>query len=257
MPSPYTPLHLDAQRQAVAQRQARTPIEAMRALARMRPRPPSLFPPASELASIGWFGWIAPPLAPALRAAAAYDPVAQALRFAHAGFDGVQVCAPECDSSGVNDLTLIAQAVPTLPILFDTLLIEEYQLVEASAAGAAAVMLEADVLDGDLARFVSTAHRHRVGAVVRVRDPRWLPHALASGAMAIALGERNARGELDLAEALAARTLIAPPMAVIIAESIDTLHEAASAAQLYPDAIAVRPTLTAMLQPLRQRAASR
>lgn len=240
---------LARKRQALAERKARTPIAAVRALASMQKRPQPVLSMVAGTAPVAFFGQIR------YAGRAAYDPVSQALRFARCGLDGLtvltDVVVTETQAEGeapggLHDLALVARAVRA-PVLTQDYIFDEYQVVEARAAGASAVFLSTALLDpGALRNLISVVLRNRMTPIVRVSQERDLDIAVQSGASAIALGERDAHGAIDLSRAQALRARIPCCINILLEPALQSHEEAALVSTLKPDALIVDERLLAL-----------
>jgi indole-3-glycerol phosphate synthase len=149
-----------------------------------------------------------------------FDPVAIARTYAASGAAALSVLTDEPFFQGrLADLQAIRAAVD-LPLLRKDFLLERYQLLEARAAGADAVLLIAEILDDlTLARLLREAGELGLDALVEFFDAANLPRVLAAGARIIGINNRDLRTfvtrlehTLDLASRL-------PPGCVLVSES--------------------------------------
>jgi indole-3-glycerol phosphate synthase len=150
----------------------------------------------------------------------AYDPVAIARGYAEAGASAISVLTePTFFDGDLHHLEQVRAAVD-IPLLRKDFIVTDYQLLEARAAGADAVLLIAGALERDeLARLRVCAASLGLDALVEVHDAAELDVALAAGAGLIGVNNRNLRTlQVDVAasEALAARI---PPDRVAVSES--------------------------------------
>jgi len=98
---------------------------------------------------------------------------------------------PEFFGGSLDDIAG-ARAATGLPILRKDFIVDPYQLLEARAAGASAVLLIAALLgDGELARLLGEAGRLGLEALVEVRDEGELGAALEAGAGVIGINNRD------------------------------------------------------------------
>ncbi len=106
------------------------------------------------------------------------------------------------------------------PCLRKDFIIDEYQIYEARALGAAAVLLICSLLgDEELARFQALAHRLGMNALVEAHDEAEIERALAVGARIIGVNNRNLKNfDVDLGHARRLRELV-PPEVLFVAES--------------------------------------
>jgi indole-3-glycerol phosphate synthase len=180
---------LAAKRDALAERKQKTPLNAVRALASMQTRAQPFLRnvPAGD----------APMLIGQIRYApfeqtGSYDPVAQSIRYVKAG---VKAIALFTDASvydgGVDDLMFVARAAQpfNLPVISQDFVFDEYQIVEARAAGAAGLALDPSALDIDTLRaLLSFTQRNRMTPILRVGSQAELDLALGLSPQVIALG---------------------------------------------------------------------
>lgn len=149
-----------------------------------------------------------------------YDAAAIARRYEAAGAAAVSVLTNEEFFGGsLADLEAVRDAV-SLPVLRKDFLFDPYQLEEARAAGADAVLLIAAVLgDGQLRELLGSSRELGLEALVEVHDADELDSAVAAGARILGINNRNLRTfETDLAttERLSPRV---PPGVLVVAES--------------------------------------
>lgn len=150
----------------------------------------------------------------------ALDPVAHARAYAAGGAVGVSVLTEPAHFGGsLDDLRRVAAAVP-LPVLRKDFLLEELQLVEARAAGAAAALIIVRILEPNRVRsLVRAAQELGLAALVEVHSPGELEVALAAGASLVGINSRDLDSftiDRDAAERLLAQV---PPDIVAVAES--------------------------------------
>src|SRR5688500_10750561 len=175
---PQAEVVIAAKRQALAERRARTPIEAVRALASMQKRPQPVLNTVTADAQVVLIGQIK--YTPAQgNNTLDYDPVASALRYAKAGVEAVSLLTDETlYQGGLDDLVLVSRAV-TVPVISQDFILDEYQIVEARAAGASALLLTSAVLEPPLLRtLVSATQRNRMTAIVEIHTAKELEYAL-------------------------------------------------------------------------------
>jgi len=132
------------------------------------------------------------PSAGRLEGAAAGDAADLARRLVGAGADALSVLTePRHFGGSLDDLARAAAAVRA-PVLRKDFLLDEAQLFEARAAGAAAVLLIARVLPGGrLAELARVARDLDLACVVEVHAERELEAALAAGPAALGVNARD------------------------------------------------------------------
>ena len=123
---------------------------------------------------------------------AAYDPVAVARSYEAAGAAAISVLTePTFFDGSLQHLTAVRSAVE-LPVLCKDFLTTEFQLLEARAAGADAVLLIVAALNQPvLMRLIAQARALGLAALVEVHDRDELARALDAGARIVGVNSRN------------------------------------------------------------------
>jgi indole-3-glycerol phosphate synthase len=123
-----------------------------------------------------------------------FDPVAIARIYADHGAAAVSVLTDVSYFQGhLAYLSAIRRAV-ALPVLRKDFLIDPYQLLEARVAGADAVLLIAECLEGQaLPALLRRTHELGMEALVELYDRANLPRVLDSGARVIGINNRDLR----------------------------------------------------------------
>lgn len=188
-----------------------------------------------------------------------YRPAQHAAAYAAGGAAAISVLTePTFFDGSLEHLQQVRDAVPT-PLLRKDFLVERYQLLEAVASGADAVLLIVGALaPADLAARLRDASDLGLAALVEVHDERELRIAADAGAEIIGVNSRNLHTlsvEPALHEALAARL---PKHAIAVAESglrtsadIDRLGNCGYHAFLVGERLIVEPDPGAALRALR------
>ena len=140
---------------------------------------------------------------------ASYDPVRIARDYERGGAAAISVLTePTFFDGSVEHLTAVRAAV-TLPLIRKDFIVDEYQLFEARAIGADAVLLIVAALDQpDLVRLQQQAGDLGLATLVEVHDDDELTRAIDSGARIIGVNNRNLRTltvDVDASYRLAAR----------------------------------------------------
>lgn len=231
-----------AKRLALAERKARTPIEAVRALASMQNRPsPILSTVVDADEPVIIIGQVKHNVAD--NGHVVYDPVGAALRLAHRGVDAISLFTDQIIyENGLDDLMLVSRAVD-LPVISQDYVLDSYEIVEARAAGASALVLSAAILDNDtLRRLISDTQRNRMVAIVEVHNEDELRCALELSPHVIGLSSDNPftpEIELDLNATRRLRDMIPNHIRVMVMEKLRRLEDFELIASLDIDAIMV------------------
>ena len=154
------------------------------------------------------------------------DAVALARSYAEAGAAAISVLTEERYFQGsLADLKAVRQALDGLgegrpPLLRKDFIFDMYQIFEARAYGADAVLLIAAILNpGLLTSFISLARSLGLECLVEVHDEPELERALTAGAEIVGINNRDLRTfEVDLATTERLRPLL-PPEVTVVAES--------------------------------------
>ncbi len=144
----------------------------------------------------------------------------------------------------IEDLVAVRQAVK-LPVLRKDFIFDSYQLVEARAAGADAILLIAALLKGNSLRdFRLEAEALGMQALVEVHDEDEVAHALESGATIIGVNNRDLRYfDVDFETTARLRPFI-PDECILVSESgIHTPDDVRRLAEMGADAMLVGETL--------------
>ncbi|RIK80139.1 indole-3-glycerol phosphate synthase TrpC [candidate division KSB1 bacterium] len=149
-----------------------------------------------------------------------FDPQQLAQSYAANGAAALSVLTDENFFQGHLDYLNQARAVCSLPALRKDFIIDPYQIAEARAFGADAVLLIVAILDArQLAELMAFTKELGLHAVIEVHDEREIEIALAAGAEIIGINNRDLQTfsvSLATSEKLAA---LIPASCVRIAES--------------------------------------
>lgn len=187
------------------------------------------------------------------------DPAELARRYWSEGAAAVSVLTEPTHFAGsLDDLRQVAERIP-LPILRKDFIVDELQILEAKAAGAAAVLLIVAVLaQKALANLLVAARACGLDALVEVHTPRELKIALDIGAEIIGVNNRNLQSlAIDLTVGERLLPLI-PAGVVRVAESginnradVDRLRAAGAHAFLIGTAVTRAADVSAKIRELR------
>jgi len=203
----------------LARRQREQPLAALRELVRRMPparslatavraRPPGLIAEVKR----------ASPSRGVLRVD--LDAAALARAYAEAGAAAISVLTEERYFQGsLGDLQAVREAVDE-PLLRKDFIFDMYQVFEARAYGADAVLLIAAILNpGLLTSLIALARSLGLECPVEVHDEPELERALMAGAEIVGINNRDLRTfEVDLATTERLRPLL-PPAVTVVAES--------------------------------------
>jgi indole-3-glycerol phosphate synthase len=230
-------------RQTVGESRARLPLAQLEAQARRAPSPRDFWAALhrSPIACIAEVkrrspsaGWI--------REGA--DPVAIAKAYEGAGAAALSVLTDEPFFGGALEDLRRARAAVGVPVLRKDFIVDRYQIVEARAAGADAILLIVSALtDAELTSFSAEAACWGLDVLVEAHDEAEVHRALASSARIIGINHRDLR-TFQVDTTLAARMRPAIPRSrVVVAESgIKTPADVAKLRAAGIDAILVGET---------------
>src|SRR2546425_5410683 len=213
------------------QRKRECPLEEIQRLASAQPAPRNLLSALNQPGKIGLIAEVkrASPsrglLAPNL------DPVELARTYETNGAAAISVLTePHFFLGSPAYLTAIKQAVD-VPVLRKDFIVEEYQVYEARAWGADAILLICALLeDAQLAHLLQLAQVQGMHCLVEVHTREEALRAVAAGARIIGVNSRNlVTFEMNPALIRELRQLL-PPDRVVVAES--GIHTSADARRL-------------------------
>ncbi len=149
-----------------------------------------------------------------------YDPVAIAGAYERGGAAAISVLTePTFFDGSLEHLAAVRQRV-SLPLLRKDFVVDAYQLYEAVAAGADAVLLIVGALEqAELCSLQVLAWKLGLAALVEVHDDEETRRAVDAGARVIGVNNRNLRTlkvDVEASERLAA---LIPPSVVAVSES--------------------------------------
>lgn len=192
------------------------------------------------------------------------DPAAVAAEYIAGGAAAISVLTDEPFFQGsladMEAAAHVAHAVKgSVPILRKDFVIDPYQVVEARARGADAVLLIIAALsDAALVELLAAADTLGMDALVEVHDEEEMRRAAGAGATAIGINNRNLKTfgvDLAVTERLAPH---APRGAAIVAESgvfgaadAERLHRAGADAVLVGEGLITAPNRTEAVRALR------
>ena len=208
-------------RQELADRRQATPRTRLEATCRELPSPrdfeAALRPPRGQVRVIAELKKASPSRGVL---ATAFDPEALAGVYARNGAAAISVLTDEKYFQGRLDTLRSVRAVVDVPLLRKDFTIDEYQVWEARAAGADAVLLIVSILDDALlVDLLAAAKGLGLGALVEVHTAAELDRALTAGARVIGINTRDLKTfETSLDTTLALMPSI-PPGPIVVSES--------------------------------------
>ena len=157
---------------------------------------------------------------------AAFDPPAHARGYAAAGATALSVLTERrWFQGGLEHLEAVRAAV-SLPLLRKDFMIDPYQVAEARAFGADAILVIAAVGEaGQRAELLAAAREHGLDALVEIHDDRELAWAASAEATLIGVNNRDLGTFVTSLETTERLSPSVPPGALLVAES--GIHTAA------------------------------
>ena len=174
-----------------------------------------------------------------------FDPAAAARAYEGSGAAALSVLTDEKFFQGHMAHLSICRAAASLPVLQKDFIIDPYQIEEARAGGADAVLLIAALLDANALRsFREHAESLGMAALVEVHDEPELESAIDSGARIIGINNRDLQTfRVDLQTTFRLAPFI-PPGKIVVGESgIRTRDDLKRLADVGIDAVLIGETL--------------
>jgi indole-3-glycerol phosphate synthase len=152
--------------------------------------------------------------------AADYDPASLARQYARGGAAAISVLTEPTFFDGALEHLAAVRVAVDLPVLRKDFIIDDYQLLEARANGADAILLIVAALEQQaLVALQQRAWQLDLAALVEVHDEAELARAIDSGARVIGVNNRNLRTlavDVDASYRLAAKM---PREVIAVSES--------------------------------------
>ncbi len=149
------------------------------------------------------------------------DPAKLARAYEAAGATAISVLTEPTHWRGsLDDLARVRGAV-SIPVLAKDVFVSEYQVLEARARGADAILLIADLLDDDdLAGIAKRAKEFDVGVLVEAHERAGFERAVALGERVVGVNARNLRQPKEIDRTRIEQLhWLARPDQVLVAES--------------------------------------
>jgi indole-3-glycerol phosphate synthase len=188
-----------------------------------------------------------------------FDPLAIARTYAEHGAAAISVLTDVSFFQGqLAHLQSIREAV-SLPVLRKDFILDRYQLLEARLAGADAVLLIAEILEGEkLSSLLRQAGELGMQALVELYEPANLQRVLDTGARLVGINNRNLRSfetrlehTLELAGRLPKDCLLVSESGIKNRVDVLRLQAAGVRAVLVGETFMRAPDIAAKLEELR------
>lgn len=149
-----------------------------------------------------------------------FDPVALAQGYARGGAAAISVLTESHYFKGSLEHMAAVRRAVDLPLLRKDFLFTPYQVYEARAFGADAILLIATILSREqIAELLMVSRKLGMAALVETHNPEEVGKALAAGARIIGINNRDLHTfEIDLSVTERLRRLI-PPDRLVVSES--------------------------------------
>jgi len=212
--------------EAIAAAQAARPEAELRSAIRDAPAVRDFFAPLAAAGTVSLIAEIkkASPSAGVIRED--FDPIAVANTYEQHGASCLSVLTDEPYFQGQLSYLRQIRAAVDLPLLRKDFILDSYQLLEARAAGADAVLLIAECLDDcNLRKLFNETVELGMTPLVELYEPKNLPRVLEAGATLIGINNRDLRTfETDLEHTIRLRAEI-PDDCVVVGESGIRTHD--------------------------------
>ena len=194
-----------------------------------------------------------------------FDVRSLASELADAGAAALSVLTDEPFFQGGLRNLEIASATVTIPCLRKDFMVDEYQIVEARAHGADAILLiVAALTDSELGNLKNVAHRYELDVLCEVHSAEELVRARDLGCEAYGVNNRNLKtfevrleNSLDLVEQLPAGAVRVAESGIHTIDDIKRLRAAGYHAFLVGESLMRQPSPGAALIQLLQPTATR
>ena len=174
-----------------------------------------------------------------------FDAVALAREYEAHGAAAISVLTDEHFFQGSLDYLRAVRRNVELPVLRKDFVLDPYQVYEARAAGADAVLLIVAALgDGDLKALHRLVQQLGMAALVEVHNAAELERALKIGSQIIGVNNRDLRTfEVDLETTARLRSLVPAEVALVAESGVHTRDDVARLAAIGADAMLVGEAL--------------
>jgi len=174
-----------------------------------------------------------------------FDPVSIARRYEECGAAAISMLTDEKYFAGSLEHLRAVRASVSLPILRKEFIIDEYQVWEARAAGADAILLIAAILsDAEIEAFHTLSQKMGMASLVEVHTEAELRRALKIKPLLIGINNRNLGDfSVDIRQSARLRPLIPEGICVVSESGIKTTSDVMFLKSLGIHAILVGETL--------------
>lgn len=179
------------------------------------------------------------------------DPAAHAARYAEAGASAISVLTEEAHFGGsMGDLEAVGGRV-AIPLLRKDFIVDELQLLEARAGGAAAALLIVRILPPErLGRLINFARGLGLEALVETHTAPEIDAALTAGADIIGVNSRDLDTfALDPARAWKLLAAVPPDRLAVAESAMQTFDNVREAAEAGADAVLIGTALSSAADP--------
>ncbi|MFQ5677312.1 MAG: indole-3-glycerol phosphate synthase TrpC [bacterium] len=222
-----------------------TPITALLEQAKSQSPPTSFFKALTKKEAVQVIAEVkkASPSAGELRAN--FDPVSIAKSYQANGAAAVSVLTDEKFFQGKLEYLQQIHNEILLPLLRKDFFLEPYQVIEAKAYGASAILLIVAILSNEqIAEIYSTAREHHLDCLVEVHNATELERALMIKPRIVGVNNRDlATFEVDLATTEKLLALIPAEVVVVSESGIQTRQQVEQLGALGVDAVLVGSSL--------------
>ena len=187
-----------------------------------------------------------------------FDPVSIATQYANSGAAAISVLTDEPFFQGHLDYLRRIRKAVDLPLLRKDFIVDPYQVWEARAAGADAVLLIAECLpQPELEALYALSRELGMHVLLELYEPTNLPRCLATGCPIIGINNRDLRSfEVDLGHTLRLRPQIGEDRSVVSESGIHSpddvqlLHANRIDAMLVGESLMRQPDIAAAVRRL-------
>ena len=180
-----------------------------------------------------------------------FDPVGLAAEYEDHGAAAISVLTEEHFFAGAIDHLESVSASVGLPTLRKDFVVELYQIFRAATAGAGAVLLIAELLEGSsLQEFVEAAHSVGLDALVEFHRPALLLRAIEAGSGLVGVNNRDLDTmEIDVEHALTIADELLPGIVTVAESAVSSPEDVRRIADAGYDAVLVGTALVTAEDP--------